>query len=97
MVIRRLAFYLAIFLAVFAICQPDAFCKSASAKNGPTRKWTVQDTIKAAIAYSPVVKREEEAVMVQRENVNYAKSGHLPRVDVEASGGAATLPVSKYD
>lgn len=59
--------------------------------------WTARDSVAAALAHAPNLKSEKEKVHMQKQNVRQAKAGHLPRVDVEASGGAATLPVSRHD
>ncbi len=63
----------------------------------PNREWTLADTISSALDYSPSVRREEEAVQAAKEDVRQAQAGHLPRVEVEASTGASTLPVSRYE
>ena len=76
----------------------SAPCESgAAAKAQPARQWTLQDTISQALSHSPAVKREEEAIKMQRQNVRQAKAGYLPKLDVQASGGAATLPVSRNE
>ena len=59
--------------------------------------WTARDSVAAALDHAPNLRSEKEKVRMQQQNVRQAKAGHLPRVDVEASGGAATLPVSRHD
>lgn len=78
-----------------------AHAQECAAKPKPRPKqeavWTLQDTINHSLSHSPAMKRDQEAVNMARENVRQAKAGHYPKVDVEASGGASTLPVSRYD
>lgn len=78
-----------------------AFAGFASAaphsEKADRQEWTLEDTVSSAINYAPSVKREQEGVRMAEENVRQAQAGHLPRVDVQASTGASTLPVSKYE
>lgn len=67
------------------------------AKQDGAKVWTLRDTVDSALRYSPSLKSEAESVRMQQETVKEAKAGHLPRLDVQARGGAATLPVSRYD
>lgn len=86
----------ALVVALFLASPADAAGKRK--KSTPTPKaWSVSDTVSAAMNYSPVVKSRLEGVRMAEESVRQAKAGHLPRVDVEASTGASTLPVYKYD
>lgn len=71
-------------------------CESMAAAKAP-KQWTVQQTVTQALGRSPAIKREEEAINMQRQNVRQAKAGYLPKLDVQASGGAATLPVSRNE
>ena len=78
-----------------------AFAGFASAaphnEKADRQEWTLEDTVSSAINYAPSVKREQEGIRMAEENVRQAQAGHLPRVDVQASTGASTLPVSKYE
>lgn len=86
------------FLLAFCWLSASAPCASgAAAKTQAAKQWTLQDTINQALSHSPAVKREEESVKMQRQNVRQAKTGYLPKLDVQASGGAATLPVSRNE
>lgn len=86
------------FLLAFFWLSVSAPCASgAAAKEQPARQWTLQDTISQALNHSPAVKREEEAVKIKSQNVRQEKAGYMPKLDVQASGGAATLPVSRNE
>lgn len=69
----------------------------AAAKVPAPGQWTVRQTVTQALGRSPAIKREEEAINMQRQNVRQARAGYLPKLDVQASGGAATLPVSRNE
>ncbi len=69
----------------------------AAAKAARPEQWTLRDTVSQALKHSPAVKREEETVNMQKQNVRQARAGYLPKLDVQASGGAATLPVSRNE
>lgn len=82
-------------LLVLALLWLPAVSGGAAAKE--PEQWTLRDTVSQALSHSPAVKREEEAVNMQKQNVRQARAGHLPKLDVQASGGAATLPVSRNE
>lgn len=69
---------------------------SMAAAKAP-KQWSVQETVAQALGRSPAIRREEEAINMQRQNVRQARAGYLPKLDVQASGGAATLPVSRNE
>ena len=84
--------------AALALLAFSGFAGAASrSEKVDTQEWTLEDTVSSAINYAPSVKREQEGVRMAEENVRQAQAGHLPRVDVQASTGASTLPVSKYE
>ena len=70
---------------------------SGASKGTKSREWTLQDTIQQTINYSPEIRREQETVIMQQQNVKQAKAGRLPKADIEVSGGTATLPVSRNE
>lgn len=82
-------------LAILITCQIQSGAAKPKIKH--ERAWTVQDTISHSLNHSPVMKRDHEGVNRAKENVKQAKSGHYPKVNVEASGGASTLPVSRNE
>lgn len=80
---------------ILSLCHAQAGIARQKAKH--ERAWTVQDTISHSLNHSPAMKRDYEAVNRSRENVKQARSGYYPKVNVEASGGASTLPVSRNE
>lgn len=82
-------------LIILSTCHIQA--GTAKPKTKHERAWTIQDTISHSLNHSPVMKRDHEGVNRAKENVKQAKSGHYPKVNVEASGGASTLPVSRNE
>lgn len=69
----------------------------AKNKKAPKREWTVEQTISAALDYSPALKARAEEAEAARQDVKMAKSGYLPRLDVEGRTGFGSLPVAKDD
>lgn len=73
---------------------------AVSANAAPAKKhnqWTLMDTVSSALDYSPEVKSRREGVHMAKESVRQAKSGHMPKIDIDARSGFGSLPVSKYD
>lgn len=84
-------------LAVFWLFASAPCAGGAAAKIHPGKQWTLNDTVRRALNHSPAVKREEEEIKMRSQNLRQAKAGYLPKLDVQASGGAGTLPVSRNE
>lgn len=82
-------------ILTIALCLLAASPCLAEKTGGKTVK--VIDSVKAALGHSPSLKAEGHAMKAQKHTVREAKSGYLPKLDVEGQTGAGTLPVSRNE
>lgn len=86
--------YLLLFLIVIPLFAASIH---AEPKKQKPREWSLEQTIRSSLDYSPALKSRDEETKIAEEGVVQARAGHLPKVNLEASTGGSTLPVAKYE